>query len=320
MMQRFPLILYLSFLIVLCMCSCQNEDSLSVFVQPNYQQGYSQEALIDIEGDATDFISPDLNVADVVSMELMQEIYDSVNDTIWNYNVILPPSYFESETSSYPVFYILHGLGSGPENEYNGFRLNKLLDYCYLNEIIPEMIVVLPDCKDTYWVDDYIKGKKYETFFMNQLVPELEYRYRVDTSLKRYIFGFSMGGYGAAHYAFSYPDMFGYCYSASGTLMGKGGVETPSVLATIQTIIDKDLPYFTIDIGLNDNFLTVNRKAHEGLIDLDIQHEYIEREGKHDWTFWRGSLYACLLRIGRLYYEYNDGFNNAGIHDVFADN
>ena len=49
------------------------------------------------------------------------------------------------------------------------------------------------------------------------------------------------------------------------------------------------------DCGTDDFFYTVNKALHEKMLRLKIQHDYIERPGKHDWNYWRNAVKYQLL-------------------------
>lgn len=316
-MYRHYLLLLSLFIPVFSSCSSQDDSPFS-FHPENYF--FNSEIYFDIGGEASDFELPEVNNGQSVIIESGIVIEDSINSRNWKYNVILPSSYSDSSDKFYPVLYILHGLGSHPDDTMWSLRLNILLDYCYLNDLLQEIIVVIPDCETSYWVDDYVPGIKYESFFREIFLPTVESKYRIDTSLKRYLFGISMGGYGGAHYAFSYPDLFEYCYSASGVLDGKGVASTPSIIDTAKGKNGETLPYLTIDIGLSDPFYETNELIHLELFDLNIAHEYVERDGDHTLDFWSQSIYACLLRIGRILNAKMSGDDkNAGIKNPTAD-
>jgi S-formylglutathione hydrolase FrmB len=51
---------------------------------------------------------------------------------------------------------------------------------------------------------------RYEDFFIKEFMPFIEHKYRVLAQrATRGLLGISMGGYGAMHYAFKYPQLFG---------------------------------------------------------------------------------------------------------------
>ncbi len=50
---------------------------------------------------------------------------------------------------------------------------------------------------------------RYEDFFLHEFLPAMEKKYRIGTTRsQRGIMGISMGGFGALHYGFKYPEMF----------------------------------------------------------------------------------------------------------------
>lgn len=278
--------------------SCKSDEPL--FVEgpnPDSSQNLSQPGEELPENGSDDFILPDLTAPSLVTKLEDLEIEDPINSCTWKYVVYLPPSYYEDSNRKYPVLYFLHGLGNKPLSTSIALGARFTLNYLYHNNLLPEMIVIFPEGGASYWVDDYEEGLKYETFFFTTFIPEVEREFRIDQNLKRYISGFSMGGYGAAHYAFTHPDLFGYCYSMSCTLLGKGVEQTPSILSNLKI---EDSPLLSIDVGMDDQFIEVNEFVHLYFKKIGFTHEYIRREGGHEFSFWKIGFYACLLRIGRL--------------------
>ena len=45
-----------------------------------------------------------------------------------------------------------------------------------------------------------------------------------------------------------------------------------------------------IDCGIGDFFIKPNRDLHQKLLELNIDHEYIERPGTHSWEYWNNSI------------------------------
>lgn len=50
-----------------------------------------------------------------------------------------------------------------------------------------------------------------------------------------------------------------------------------------------------IDWGVDDFFIDVNRQLREKMLTLKINHDYIERPGKHNIEYWENSLKFQLL-------------------------
>ena len=254
-----------------------------------------EEEKVSIELPLPEFISPD---AYIYIKDL--EVEDPINNCTWLYNLLLPPSYNTNEGETYPVLYLLHGL-DGNRNVWTSgaLILKDMLDYCYYQFSLPEMIIVLPDAKNTYYVNDYQDNIRYEDFFFNLLMPEIENNFRISTSRHdTMIAGFSMGGYGSTYYAFTHKDVFGFCYAISAPFQGESIKNPmPSLLPYFEGLKAEDMPKFIFDIGYQDSFYASNVKLDKLLNDKQLPHHFIERNGKHDAQFWKESLYFMLQYI-----------------------
>lgn len=222
------------------------------------------------------------------------EIIDPVNDMVWNYNILLPKNY--SVGTAYPVLYLLHGKSS-VYSIWKSLAIKRIIEY-YASEGMPEILVVMPDAGDTYYVDGYFENIKYESFFINHFIPFIEQEYNIDKSTNKHLIGgFSMGGYGALYYSLKYPSMFSLCYAMSSPVDGNNNDFTPSPLKYLPNIETEGLPYLILDVGNNDRFATVNLEAHLALTYLSIPHKFILREGEHEAKFWKESLFILFDHI-----------------------
>src|SRR5207247_3112000 len=68
----------------------------------------------------------------------------------------LPPGY-ESGTESYPVLYMLHGLGGTPE-EWRSYGLFDVAQDLMSKGTVRPFIIVLPQGDESYWVDHAAGG------------------------------------------------------------------------------------------------------------------------------------------------------------------
>ena len=287
---------------VLCniLISCQKEDIYLSYENEDTYDNLNEE----INSEERTIYHIDIPNFDVtgVSYFVKDQIEDTINHTSWKYCLLLPPSYYENEQKKYPVLYLLHGLGSAYTDWVGAGNSQLGYDYCLFNDLMPEVIVVMPSGGESYYVDGY-EGKdlKYETFFFKEFIPEVESKYRIDRRYScRMIAGCSMGGYGAAHYAFKYNDMFSYCYAMSGTLLGKGDGTTPSILEEVEKKNPNSLPLMTMDIGLGDGFLEINEFVNRKLDLAGVPHEFIIRNGQHSWSYWKESIYLLYVRVGKV--------------------
>lgn len=243
----------------------------------------------------------------------------SVSSTILgrsvNFCVVLPDGYDASSLKRYPSLYFLHGLF---ENEHSlidrgGEQIWKNLTS---QDQITDFIVILPDGGRSFYVNSQDGHERYEDFFLQELVPEIDRRYRtVATAAERGVSGTSMGGYGALHLAMEHPDMFGSASAHSAALLPKFPTPIPSEgrWGFLARVIEE--PFGS---PINEGYWKANspltlaehpeRFAHlhlyfdcgnhdrygfeEGAKLLDhilsgnsFPHEYALREGDHGWSY-----------------------------------
>ena len=259
----------------------------------------------------------------IISNILKQEV---------KYNVYTPPSYYYN-TKKYPVLYLLHGLYGNYMN-WTDHNMAFTMDTVIANGA-KEMIVIMPNGMDSWYCNNFDnRNLKYEDFMVQELIPQVESKYRIVSSRgSRAIAGLSMGGYGATYHAFKYRDMYSSCYSMSGALTGMA----PSIEYLIDTLTTEQLqslPAYTMEIGIQDqNCYYMNTNFHQFLNSKNIVHTYIERNGIHDWTFWEECLPKAIRFVSDNFetipttitseYEFNDEIypnpagNTINISDIY---
>ncbi|OUO53537.1 esterase [Parabacteroides sp. An277] len=237
------------------------------------------------------------------------------------YSIYLPDGYDHS-TRKYPVLYLLHGWSDNETSWVQMGEVQRIADEAIASHRAAEMIIVMPDAGETWYVNSYDGRVPYEDMFFEELIPYIEktYRARADREY-RAIAGLSMGGYGSFLYTLHHPDMFTACAPLSaaiytdeqmqkalnttrGTLFdsifGKGNLtehwRTNSVLDLLNTL-DAEKPWrvaYYLDCGDEDYLLHGNNIAHEILQEKNIKHELRVRDGGHTWTYWRTALPSVL--------------------------
>ena len=97
-----------------------------------------------------------------------------------NYSVYLPPDY-ETSSRSYPVLYLLHGLGDDHTGWVQFGEVKKIADNSILNGESTPMIIVMPDANTGYvgYINIPNENWLYEDFFFNELMPHVESKYRI---------------------------------------------------------------------------------------------------------------------------------------------
>ena len=218
--------------------------------------------------------------------------------------VTVPASYLAaSDTTHYPVVYLLHGFGDDHTEWAKRADLKAAANRYGI-------IIVCPDGKTSWYFDSPVNPKlRYETYISSELVQWVDSHYRTRAHrMGRAITGLSMGGHGALWNAFRHPDVWGSCGSMSGGVditkfpdrwdmhLALGNYAqhkqswaehsvinlVPSLQAGKQNII--------IDDGRQDFFYEVNMALHKALTQKGIAHQFSIRPGQHSWRYWRESL------------------------------
>lgn len=225
------------------------------------------------------------------------------------YAVVLPDNYESNKQARFPVVYLLHGLGG---NYKNFIAKSELLQYYGQHRFI----IVSVEGGAGFYTDSVTKpADKYESYFISELIPEIDKNFRTDATRKgRVVAGHSMGGYGALKYGIKYPQTFALAASWSGGVTSASWRKTgdlPPIPAIVQSLTavfgdgtdpatlaandlfklfaelpaDKivELPFFYLDCGTEDELqlLKPNQKLAEILVSRKIPHEYRQIPGGH---------------------------------------
>ncbi|MFZ4724767.1 MAG: alpha/beta hydrolase [Paludibacter sp.] len=230
--------------------------------------------------------------------------------------VVLPDSY--NKKSNYPVVYLLHGYSDNYAKWINTVPSIKTLANEY------QLILVCPDGGYSSWYfDSPIDSTfQYETFITRDLLPYIDQHYStIADRSARAITGLSMGGHGALYLAIRNRDLFASAGSMSGGVdlrtstkkfdIAKriGSIETNaaewdnrSVVNMVSDLKNKELNLI-IDCGVSDFFYQINADLHRRLVALNIDHDYIERPGSHNWDYWTNSIQYQLLYFDRCFHR-----------------
>lgn len=244
-----------------------------------------------------------------------------------NYSVILPENYYKS-TEKYPVIYLLHGIGGDGESWIKRCNFNKLIDSLKECNLILDFIYVMPDARNSYYINNYNNSFRYESFFVDEFIPTIDSVFRTNPSTSnRTIMGLSMGGFGAVTLGVKHPEIFGSVISMSGALRDSASfanlpkdkynklfstVYGPEVSS--QSRITQhwkiNSPYYLIDsanahalknvnwyfdCASGDSLYPVNEIFHKLLMNYNIPHEFHSRPGQHNWNYWYYSSANALI-------------------------
>lgn len=121
---------------------------------------------------------------------------------VWYY---LPPGYATATDTLYPVVYVLDGA-----NYVEKMDVPRTLDRLIARKAIPPVIAVFSEPGDRQ--EEYTRNPRWRAFITNELVPQVDQRFRTFPAPDhRIILGSSLAAYGAVDLAVEFPSVFGLC-------------------------------------------------------------------------------------------------------------
>lgn len=240
------------------------------------------------------------------------------------YSIILPEDYYTSK-KSYPVVYLLHGLGDNESSWLEYGQVSRIVDAAVKNKEIIPMIYVMPAGYRNYYVNDYAGKFRYEDMFIKEFVPFIDKQYRtIADKNHRATLGYSMGGFGALVLPLRNPDVFtvsvplsisvrtdaqymtedasgwddqwGRLFGAVGTTGAERLTDYYKQHSPFHIFAKDDVSKLTglkifIDNGDDEGTLCrSNEELHMLLRDRNFPHEFRVRDGGHSFTYWRDAL------------------------------
>jgi S-formylglutathione hydrolase FrmB len=238
-----------------------------------------------------------------------------------SYAVYLPPDY-DSSDRSYPVLYLLHGLGDDQTGWIKLGDVQRISDESINSGISSPMIIVMPDAGSGIvgYINQPNRDWLYEDFFFEELMPYVESKFRIKKQKKyRAISGLSMGGGGTLVYALHRPDLFSSAAPLSPAIgptdiddfhkwisrynfYFNDKIETqkllnanhPIILIEKQSKEDLNSVKWYLDCGDDDYLYEDSSLLHLAMKKKGVEHEYRVRDGAHNWNYWKGSLPKVL--------------------------
>ncbi len=225
--------------------------------------------------------------------------YIPVPDTV----LVFTPRGYRTSDSAYPLVYMLHGYGG------NYSQINKIIDLQYYADKY-RFVIACPDgLFDSWYFNSPVDPKmQYESFFVEDLYPEILKDYRIDSN-NIFITGLSMGGHGSMYLFLRHAKMFKAAASSSGVLdlnysalkysslsdrlgeydKSKNLFDKFSAINQLDSIKFSDKEIFA-DCGTKDYLLKANKKFNEACMDRWIQITFMTMNGRHNYKYWRKSL------------------------------
>jgi len=222
-------------------------------------------------------------------------------------SIYTPPGY-ENNKQSYPVLYLMHGMGGDEEAWLALGRATQILDNLIAQGKAKPMIVVMPNgnvaqeaapgesakglYKPTMQLPHTMDGTMEQTF--PDILKFIESNYRTARGKEnRAIAGLSMGGYHSLHISRFYPNTFDYIGLFSPAVMASDKISSP-VYAGFDESLKKQMTngykLYWIGIGKTDFLYKAVSDYRSKLDQIGMKYTYRESEGGHTWTNWRDYL------------------------------
>lgn len=216
--------------------------------------------------------------------------------------VYTPPGYSRDQT--YPVLYLLHGIG-GDEHEWARLGAPEvILDNLIADKKAVPMIVVLPNGragKDVTAQDPKPKQSPafaaFEKDLLADLIPFIEKTYAVKTDRQwRALAGLSMGGGQALNFGLGNLDTFAWV----GGFSSAPNTRPPAELVKDPDLAAKKLRLLYVACGDQDRLLFISQNVHNLLDEKKVPHVYrVIPGGRHDFKVWKSDLYQFAQRLFR---------------------
>lgn len=206
-----------------------------------------------------------------------------------SYRLYLPPGYSADSSRRYPVIYFIHGRSVDSKRPLTAGYIARA-DAAIRSGVMPPTIIVLAQGDNTGWYVDSQDGqRRMESILIKDLIPHVDATYRTIARREaRAIEGHSMGGYGALHLGFKYPQLFVAVTGNSPALIEQttDGVgdqafwdrESPTTLAKAN--VDKlRQQRIRVIVGDKDGLFAVGKKMDEWLTSLNVPHGFFPVHG-----------------------------------------
>ena len=218
--------------------------------------------------------------------------------------VIVPDNYKKNK-KKFPVVYLLHGYSGNYATWVKSFK-----DVSIQVDKYGFIAIGVDGNYSSWYFDSPIDPNfKYETYVIDELIPFIDQKYKTIANREgRAISGLSMGGHGALYLSLKHQDVFGAAGSMSGGVDIRPFPEKWDIKKRLGTItefpenwdkntvinmlglLESNNLKLIIDCGVDDFFIDVNRELHTKMLALKINHDYIERPGKHNIEYWENAL------------------------------
>ncbi len=256
---------------------------------------------LDVFSQNMDLPAPSQPGFDVIRHGIVKGTIDTITyhsqttDTLRRAVIYLPPGYHTEK--SYPVLYLLHGIGGDEFEWLRGGQPGVIFDNLYAGGKLQPMIVVMPNgraMKDDRATGNIMAPDKVQAFadfendLLNNLIPYIENNFPVIKDREhRAIAGLSMGGGQALNFGLGNLDKFAWV----GGFSSAPNTKMPEQLMPDPDEAKDKLKLLWISCGDNDRLLSFSTRTSDYMKKNNVPHIYYVDQGGHDFTVWKNSLY-----------------------------
>jgi enterochelin esterase-like enzyme len=215
--------------------------------------------------------------------------------------IYTPPGY--SKTTTYPVLYLLHGIGDEETGWWTKGSADVILDNLYADQKLAPMIVVMPNgraAKDitvrTPRDKQFPAFEAFEGDLLKDLIPYVEAHYPVQPDREhRALAGLSMGGGQSLNFGLKHLDTFAWVGGFSSAPNTKPETElVPDPAGAVQK-----LRLLWLSCGDQDRLMDISQRFHTALEAKKVPHVWHVDTGGHTWPVWKNDLYLLAQRLFR---------------------
>lgn len=276
------------------------------------RDGARHQSMLFVPGAASDLYT----VKEVPHGMLSKVWYDSPSLEMKRRMYVYTPPGYESGTSKYPVFYLLHG-GGGDEDAWTTLgRACQIMDNLIAQQKAVPMIVVMtngnpgeaaapgeaPRKKEDQSEGIFQMGSRaFEKSLVQDVIPFMDTHYRtLPGKGNRAVGGLSMGGLQTMNLAFDYTGSFDYYGVMSMGITDpdrSGRSWFPDVDQRIMNLKSEGYRLYWIGCGSEDFLFQAAKNLVARMEENQLEFIYRESGGGHTWSNWRIYLseFAPLL-------------------------
>ncbi len=238
-----------------------------------------------------------------------------------NVNVIIPNDLLpdmiqgnEHYNRNMKTLYLLHGYSGSSNDWITGTNVQEMASKYNL-------AVVMPSGDNSFYLDAKGRGREYCQYVGKELVEYMNKTFGFsDKKEDTFIGGLSMGGFGAIHTGLYFPNTFSKLVGLSSALIIHNIKNIKedytddiadydyyeSVFGDLDKLVEsdnnpehlihklkregKEIPPIYMACGTEDFLIEENRLFYNFLKEEEVEVEYVETPGIHDWAFWNKFL------------------------------